>query len=95
VYGGPYPFGGKERFMKHKVRNWFCFVFCLLITAPLLAQEVGLKKENATITTQARPSEFKEGLKELATTWWLWGGIVAIVGLVGLLMYLKKKQEED
>ncbi len=83
--------------MQHKLRHWFCFVFCLLMALPVLAQDGDVvPKDTKNISSQPAPSGgVMAGIKELFKEWWLWGGIVAIIGLLGLLFYLRKQQEED
>jgi len=59
-----------------------------LAVLPLFAQ---LK---STLTSS--PSSTTGGIiSELAKQWWLWTGIVLLLGLVGVLLYLRNRTDDD
>jgi len=76
--------------MRQAVRNILSLVFCLLLAVPVLAQD-----KKAGGPTGPAPSAAKEAFMDLVTTWWLWVGIIAILALLGVLYYVRNKQDED
>jgi len=86
--------------MKDRLRYWFCCMFCLLLTGPVLAQDPTTGVAPATgqkppTATQTLGSPTGEAIKELLKEWWLWVGLVAIIGLGGLLLYVRNKSDDD
>jgi hypothetical protein len=73
--------------MRQAVRDLFNHSSCLLAGLPLIAQE----KAKAT----GLESEGGGAFKALLGEWWLWGGIVLVVVLFGVLYYVRNKQDED
>jgi hypothetical protein len=74
--------------MRQAFRDLFNHGYCLLAAVPLFAQET---RPRATNLEGETSGAFKELIKE----WWLWGGIVLVLVLVGVLYYVRNKQEED
>jgi hypothetical protein len=74
--------------MGMKLRNWLhqgCFAMAL----PLFAQA------KASRNTQAKGSPAGEMFSDLVGTWWIWAGLVVLIGLIGLLVYVRNKAPED
>lgn len=78
--------------MRRALRFLVMFVFYLLVTAPALAQE---KAPPPGAATYKEPNKFVEFFKDLFSDWLFIVGIIALVALVGVLIYVKKKQNED
>jgi type II secretory pathway component PulF len=36
-----------------------------------------------------------EGIGEVLRTWWFWVLMLVLIGLIGLLIYVRKQQRED
>ena len=64
------------------------YVLILLLLVPVAAEA-----QSSQRTTKAE-SGFGAIIKDLATTWWLWLGILVILGLVGYLLYLRNKSDD-
>jgi LPXTG-motif cell wall-anchored protein len=60
-----------------------------LLLLPLFVQ--AQNKPAPTSFTSQRTTTTGEVVGELTGTWWVWLGVVAILGMVGLLFYLRKK----
>ncbi|MBL8794319.1 MAG: hypothetical protein JNM56_10475 [Planctomycetia bacterium] len=73
-----------------KLRHWL-HQGCFALTLPLFAQEGKAKGKFVAAPDSGPTSAFGELLKE----WWLWTGIVVLLGLVGLLFYLRNRSEDD
>jgi hypothetical protein len=59
-----------------------------LAVLPLFAQQKPPLTSAASSTTGGVVSE-------LAKQWWLWTGIILLLGLVGLLFYLRNRTDDD
>lgn len=83
--------------MRQLLRLWFCFAFCLLVAGPALAQDEPpvVKNPPSNAATYAQESSFKAFIKDFFSDWLVIVGIVALLTLVGVLIYVKKKQNED
>lgn len=60
----------------------------------LLMPVYALAQEKQTRQTQATQGAGGAMIRELLSTWWLWLGIIVILGLVGLLFYLRNKGDD-
>ncbi|MBY0525149.1 MAG: hypothetical protein K2R98_17215 [Gemmataceae bacterium] len=74
--------------MLQAIRNCFNQGF-FMVALPLFAQGKG-----AEGTTQKTKSATGEAFGDLVGAWWLWAGIIAILGLLGLLYYLRNKSDD-
>jgi hypothetical protein len=75
------------------MRFWYSLLLFLLVTAPLLAQE---KKQIED--TAPKQSVFRAFWQDFFSDWTGWlitGSLVALIALVGALMYVRMKQSED
>jgi LPXTG-motif cell wall-anchored protein len=71
-------------------------VYFVLVTAPALADDEAPKKAPpSNAAPYKEPNKFVEFLKDLFTDWLFIVGVVALLALVGVLIYVKKKQSED
>jgi len=71
--------------MRQPIGNLF---FSGLFMVALFAQD------KAAGTTQKSRSAAGEAFGDLVGAWWLWAGIIAILGLLGLLYYLRNKSDD-
>jgi hypothetical protein len=76
--------------MGMKLCNWL-HQGCFALALPLFAQADKSKGKFVQPPQDTGTSAFGELLKE----WWLWTGIVILLGLVGLLLYLRNRSAED
>ena len=73
-------------------KAWFKFnSVLLLLMLPVLAQ--GQEKITRTKET-GKSSPTGAAIKALLSEWWLWTGIIVILGLIGLLFYLRNKTDD-
>ena len=70
------------------MRNGLFQLYSLILL--LLLPVYALAQEKATRSTQATTGAAGSVIRELASAWWLWAGIIVILGLIGLLFYLTK-----
>jgi hypothetical protein len=77
--------------MRQAIRAVICSLFLLLLV-PLAVQAQDTVPKS--LTTQQAPSTTGSVFKELVSAWWLWAGIIVILGLLGLLYYLRNKTED-
>lgn len=76
--------------MRQAVRTfWHSILVFLLLPLAAAAQETKAEK-----TTQQLPSTGSQIFSDLVGAWWLWLGIIAILGLLGLLFYLRNKTDD-
>jgi hypothetical protein len=61
---------------------------CLLTPLVVYAQA------RPSFTTQPNASSTGSAVGEVAGTWWVWLGVVAIIGMLGFLIYLRKQPAE-
>lgn len=80
--------------MRQAVRNLVTSV-CVLMMLPLFAMAQEGKPKPSSLVDQPSQSTTGAAFKDLAQTWWLWAGIIAILGLLGLLYYLRNKTDDD
>jgi hypothetical protein len=74
-------------------RFWTGMFLLLLVPLAALAQEE--KQPKGTAFKGGGPtSATGEAFKDLMGAWWLWLGIILILGLLGLLFYLRNKTED-
>jgi len=78
--------------MLQALRNLWVGVIVLLTPLALYAQEN--QPKNASYKGEGPRSSTGEAFKDLAAAWWLWAGIILILGLVGLLFYLRNKTDD-
>lgn len=74
--------------MGMKLRNWL-HQGCFAVALPLFAQA------KASRNTQAKESEVGAMFGDLIATWWIWAGLIALIGLIGLLVYVRNKAPDD
>jgi hypothetical protein len=75
--------------MGMKLRNWL-HQGCFAVMLPLFAQAKTEKRN-----TQPQGSKAGEMFSDLIGTWWIWAGLILLIGLIGLLVYVRNKAPED
>jgi hypothetical protein len=76
--------------MLQRLRSLWVAVFLFLTPLALYAQE----PKNTAYKGENPRSGAGEAFTDLMKTWWLWVGILAIVGLLGVLFYLRNKTDD-
>jgi hypothetical protein len=72
-----------------KAINSGCFSFALF------AQAADRPTPSTLGTAAQKQSEGAAAFMELATTWWIWLGLIVLIGLIGVLVYLRSRPDED
>jgi hypothetical protein len=73
-------------------RFWTGILWLLLVPLFALAQEPTFK--GSGYKGGGTTSATGEAFKDLMGAWWLWLGIILILGLLGLLFYLRNKTDD-
>jgi LPXTG-motif cell wall-anchored protein len=77
--------------MLQALRNLWVGVIVFLTPLALYAQA---EPKNTAYKGEGPRSSTGEAFKDLMSAWWLWAGIIIILGLVGLLFYLRNKTDD-
>ena len=75
--------------MGMKLRNWL-HQGCFAVMLPLFAQA-----KTPIRNTQPQGSKAGEMFSDLIGTWWIWVGLVLLIGLIGVLVYVRNKAPDD
>ncbi len=69
-------------------------LYCLLMLLVMPTLAFAQNDKAPVVRTEAKSGPVGAVIKDLATTWWLWAGIIVILGLLGLLFYLRNKTDD-
>jgi hypothetical protein len=78
--------------MQQALRRLWVGIIIFLMPLALYAQQA--EPKNTAYKGEGPQSTAGSVFKDLMSAWWLWAGIIIILGLVGLLFYLRNKTED-